>query len=61
MLAGLLIVLVMRMLGELAVANPTVGSFRAGQREPAGPDEGELRSTPRLPFRARPGPARRRR
>jgi GABA permease len=27
MLAGLLIVLVMRMLGEMAVANPTVGSF----------------------------------
>ena len=35
--AGLLIVLVMRMLGEMAVANPKVGSFVEYCREALGP------------------------
>ena len=36
LLAGTLIVLVMRMLGEMAVANPTVGSFAEYARESVG-------------------------
>ena len=40
LLAGVLVVLIMRMLGEMAVANPTVGSFVEYCRTALGPRAG---------------------
>ena len=63
--AGLLVVLVMRMLGEMAVANPRVGSFmeycRAGARRrgPASRSAGSTGTSGRSSSRSRPWPARR--
>jgi GABA permease len=40
LLAGVLVVLVMRMLGEMAVANPAIGSFIEYRRTALGPRAG---------------------
>ena len=62
--AGALIVLVMRMLGEMAVANPTVGSFVEYCRSalgggPGSPSAGCTGTSGRSSSPSRPSPARR--
>jgi amino acid transporter len=65
LLAGILVVLIMRMLGEMAVANPAVGSFveycrtALGPRAPASRSAGCTGGSGRSCWRSRPSRARR--